>query len=619
MPPSVRFGLFEVDLRTGEIRKRGVAIGRLQEQPLQVLAALAQQPGQLVTREELRQRLWPGDVHVDFERGLNKAVQKLREALGDSADAPRFIETIPRRGYRFLASIENAEAVVPGRLGTTVRSTVLQGVVLLVIPAAIALGLWLSERAAGRAAPPPVAVGRSIAVLPLENLSGTPADEFFSDGITEELITKLSKIRGLKVISRGSVFRLEGKNLDPREVGRQLGASAVLEGSVRKGKDSVRVLVRLVNAEDGRVLWSHDSNERAIGDIFTLQDEVAQRVVARFSLTFVPDGRERQGTENLEAYHAYLKGRFFWNKRTGEGFRKAIEHFQNAIQKDPNYAAAHAGLADTYVLKRVFATLEPGETLRQMEAKARAAAERSLNLDETLAEAHASLGMIKALTENDEAGIEREYRRAIELNPNYATAHHWYALFLNDLNRFEEALAAIERAQEIDPFSLVINSDVGIILSKMHQYDRAIEQFQRTIEMDPAYPDAHAMLGWACTHAGRYDQAISEFEKARSLLASPATHLDGLIYANSRAGNRREALRLLKELEGSESRRALLPWQSWVVIYVAVGDLDKAYEILDRTQREGVTIKAVLNHPSMDGVRAQPRFARLAQRAAVVP
>jgi TolB-like protein/Tfp pilus assembly protein PilF len=462
---------------------------------------------------------------------------------------------------------------------------------------------------------PPI---RSIAVLPLKNLTNDPTNEYFSDGMTDSLITALSNVGGLKVTSRGSVFGFKGEEVDPREVGRQLGVAAVLEGSVMKSGETVRVGVRLVSAADGRVLWSSDPHDRALGDIFALQDEVARRVVDGLRLKLGGEGEERLAkryTDNVEAYLAYMKGRYFWNKRNGEGLGKAITYFQQAIEIDPNYALAYAGLADSYILKRIYALLQPGETLQQMEAKAKAAAEKALEMDDALAEAHTSLGLIKAALGNDDADIEREYKRAIELNPNYATAHHWYALHLNDVQRFDEAIAEIKRAREIDPLSLVINSDVGIVYTSARQYDQAIEHFKKAMEMDPNFPDAHAMLGWTYVRKGMYQEGIAEFEKARALFGSPTSQLDGLIYAYGMSGNRSEALKVLDKLERlTKQHHTQIPWENWLFIHIGLGDHDKAFELLEKAHREGSNVKRQLMGPSLDPLRGDPRFHDLQRR-----
>jgi TolB-like protein/DNA-binding winged helix-turn-helix (wHTH) protein/Flp pilus assembly protein TadD len=635
-----------------------------------ILLALVQNRQQVLEKTELMQRIWP-DSFVE-EGNLTQNISMLRKALGESPHEHRFIVTVPGRGYQFVASvgqstepvadlilerqaisqivaerqesISNGEGIEveqnpdqqrldPGNqqqppsqplltraLSIPRRKTAgwtanLVMVVAVLALAAIALLAYRYLAGSSESHSSPI---RSVAVLPLKNLTGDPVQDYFSDGMTESLITALSKIEGLKVISYSSVSGFKGKAANLQELEKLLGVAAVLEGSVRKSSDSVRVAVRLVSVADGQVLWARDMHERALGDIFALQDEIARTVVAGLRLKLGHEGEQqlaKRYTENIQAYEAYLQGRSFWNKRNGEGFRKAIAHFQQAIDIDPNYALAYAGLADAYILKRVFALLQPGETLQQMEAKARAAAEKALAIDDTLAEAHTSLGLIKVLTETDEAAIEREFNRAIELNPNYSTAHQWYALHLKDVGRFDEAIAEIGRAREIDPRSLVINSDVGIILTTARQYDQAIEHFKKTIEMDPNYPDAHSMLGWVYVHKRMYPEAIAEFEKARELFGSPTSQVDGLIHAHSMSGNRNEALRVLAELKRlTKQNPSQIPWVNWVLIHIGLGEKDKAFEVLEKAHREGQNIKPFLKTPYPDSLRSDSRFPLLLRR-----
>jgi TolB-like protein/DNA-binding winged helix-turn-helix (wHTH) protein/Flp pilus assembly protein TadD len=667
---TYEFGAFRLDATKRLLYRDGEAVP-LTPKAFDILLALVQNRQQVVEKTELMQRIWP-DSFVE-EGNLTQNISILRKALGESPHEHRFIVTVPGRGYQFVASLSHStgqvadlilerhastqivtqqeESTSPeegdevernpnqhwlapgnqlqppsrellmnpwsipgrkpaGRVGTAVA----MGVAVLAL-AAIAL---LAYRYLTNSSESHASAIRSIAVLPLKNLTADPAQDYFSDGMTENLITALSKIEGLKVISYGSVSGFKGQDADPPEVGKLLGVAAVLEGSVRKSKDSVRVAVRLVSVADGQVLWARDTHDQALGDIFALQHEIARKVVAGLRLKLGHEGEQqlaKRYTENVEAYQAYLQGRFFWNKRNGEGFDKAIAHFQQAIDIDPNYALAYAGLADSYILKRIYALLEPGETLLQMETKARVAAEKALAIDDTLAEAHTSLGLIKANTGNDEAAIEREYQRAIELNPNYATAHHWYALHLNDLHRFDEAIAEIRRAREINPLSLVINSDVGIIFSSARQYDQAIEYFKKAIEMDPNFPDAHAMLGWTYVRKGMYPEAIAEFEKARALFGSPTSQLDGLIYAYGRWGKRGEALRVLDELKRlSKQHHTQIPWENRLNIHIGLGEHDKAFEVLEKAHQEGLRVKRALDTPYLDPLRSDPRFADLRRR-----
>ena len=637
------------------LSKGGVPV-HLTRKPFQVLLYLVEHHDRLVTRRELLDHFWEG--HDVYDETLTKCVGAIRKALDDQTERPRFIETHWSEGYRFVCQVEeqlippettvveiektqgvmpvvaeegNHNALLAGqenlplppvarplslrlpkRFSRVVSLAIVCGFIALIVGA-----LYFYRQRAGSSAHPALPI-RSIAVLPLKNLTNDPTNEYFSDGMTDSLITALSKVDGLKVISRGSVFRFKGQEVDPREVGKQLGVAAVLEGSVRKDGESVRVDVRLVSAEDGRVLWTSEMYNRALQDIFRLQDEIARNTVAGLKVKLSGEGEARLArryTDNVEAYQLYLNGRYHWNKRNGEGFGKAIVYFQQAIDIDPNYALAYAGLADSYILKRIFALLQPGETLQQMEAKAKAAAEKALEIDETLAEAHTSLGMIKTKTGNDQADIEREYERAIEINPNYATAHHWYALHLSDMGRFDEAIAEIKRALEIDPLSLVINSDVGIVFSSARQYDRAIEQFKKAMEMDPNYPDAHAMLGWTYVCKGMYPEGIAEFEKARTLFGSPTSQLDGLIYAYGMSGNRSEALKVLDKLKRlNKQHHTQIPWENWLLIHMGLGEHDKAFEVLEKAYQEGLNVKRLLDMPYLDPLRSDPRFQDLHRR-----
>jgi TolB-like protein/DNA-binding winged helix-turn-helix (wHTH) protein/Tfp pilus assembly protein PilF len=636
---------------------RGGAPVHLTRKPFQVLLYLVEHHDRMVTRRELLDQFWEG--HDVYDETLTKCVGAIRKALDDQTESPRFIETHWSEGYRLVCKVVEEQLIPADPTVVEVEKT--QGlkivveeegdhnalstdnnplplhplaetlplpqpkafprrVSLVLICAVIVLSataLYFYRQRTGLSGHPSPPI-RSIAVLPLKNLTNDPANEYFSDGMTDSLITALSKVDGLKVTSRGSVFGFRGKEVDPREVGRQLGVEAVLEGSVMKSGETVRVGVRLVSAADGRVLWSSDPQDRALGDIFAVQDEVARRVVAGLRLTLGGEGEQRLAkryTDNVDAYLAYMKGRYFWNRRNGEGLSKAITYFQQAIDTDPNYALAYAGLADSYILKRIYALLQPGETLQQMEAKAKAAAEKALEMDDALAEAHTSLGLIKATLGNDDADIEREYKRAIELNSNYATAHHWYALHLNDLHRFDEAIAEIKRARELDPLSLVINSDIGIISSSARQYDQAIEHFKKAMEMDPNFPDAHAMLGWTYVRKGMYPEGIAEFEKARALFGSPTSQLDGLIYAYGMSGNRREALKVWDKLKKlTKQQHTQLPWENWVNIHIGLGEHDKAFELLEKAHREGSNVKRALMTPYLDPLRSDPRFQDLQRR-----
>ena len=389
-PGIIRFGVFEVDVRTGELRKSGTKI-RVQEQPFQILVTLLERPDEVVSREELRQKLWPAETFVDFEHGVNSAVARLRDLLGDSADSPRYIETLPRRGYRFIGSVNGGQAARPKRTGRPK------------IP--------------------------SLAVLPFENIAADADTEYISDGITETLIHSLAQLSGLRVMARSTVFRYKGRKPDPQDVGRELNVEAVLTGRILQRGDLLLVTTELVDVANGWRLWGKQYDRKA-KDILSVQDEIAREISERLRLSLSGQEKKRLAkryTQDTEAYHLYLKGRHCWNKRTAEDIQRGIEFFKRAIEKDPNFALAYAGIADSYHLLcgTAFAALHPEEAVPRAEA----AASRALQIDDTLAEAHASMASLRQ-NEWDWAGAEREYKRAIALNPSYATVHHWYAFHL---------------------------------------------------------------------------------------------------------------------------------------------------------------------------------------------
>ena len=449
-----------------------------------------------------------------------------------------------------------------------------------------------------------------------ELLTGDPANEYFSDGVTESLLTSLSKIDGLKVISRGSVFRFKGQEVDPREVGKQLNVAAVLEGSVRRDENSVRVAVRLVSAEDGRVLWASETYERTLRDIFALQDEIARQVTTGLRFKLSGENAQqltRRYTDNVEAYQLYLKGRFFWNKRTQEGLRKGIEYFEQAIKLDPSYALAYAGLADSYNVMGSLGLIKPQEEY----AKVEAAACKALEIDETLSEAHTALAWVR-FQQWDWTGAEAEFKRAIELNPNYATAHQWYAEYLTAMARFDEALAEIGRAQQIDPTSLVINTIVAQTYLNARQYDEAIEQCHKTLELDPSFELAYIYLGNAYIEKGMYEEALAEYQKAKQLEGTPAMlALTGITYA--RSGNREGARRALHELM-AVSKQKYDPSFNIARIYANLGDRDEAFKWLEKLfdERSGALIFLKVD-PQLDKLRTDPRFTDLVRRVGLTP
>ncbi|HEY7616374.1 MAG TPA: winged helix-turn-helix domain-containing protein, partial [Terriglobales bacterium] len=441
-----RFGLYEVDLKAWELRKQGLKI-KLQAQPFGVLAMLLERPGEIISREELRQKLWPADVFVDFDQALNKAVNKLRDALGDAAENPRFIETVPKRGYRFIAPIMKvrdgqdaaASSPSPGRGKWKYRTTAVASVVVLAIATCIA---WIWARRSNTVYP--------LAVLPLSNSSSDANLDYLGDGITESIINNLSQLERLKVMARSTVFHYKGKPTDPRTIGRELGVRAVLTGRVYQLGDKVMVDTELIDVADGSRLWGAQYN-RKLSDLITLQEDIAVQITSTLQMKLTGEQRRllaRRATANSDAYQLYLRGRYYFNKRSETGFLKAAEYFQQAIALDSNYALAYTGLADCYGLLG-YDSYPP----REYFPKAQAMVSKALEIDGQLAEAHTSQAMIKALYERDWAGAESEFRRAIALNSGYSTAHHWYGIHLEAMGRFEEARKELRRALELDPLS----------------------------------------------------------------------------------------------------------------------------------------------------------------------
>jgi TolB-like protein/DNA-binding winged helix-turn-helix (wHTH) protein/Tfp pilus assembly protein PilF len=526
--------MFEFDPRAGELRKQGIKI-KIQGQPVDILAVLLEHAGDVVTREELRAKLWPADTFVDFEHSLNAAVNKLREALGDSADNPRFIETLPRRGYRFITQVDGLGARVPmsdarvttdsftRRVGSPLVDAAMDahhsrtwwrgktglGIASLVLAALLALGTWFAVfRARGEAID-------SVAVLPFVNVSADPNTEYLSDGITESLINNLAQLPNLRVMARSTMFRYKGKEADPQKVGQDLRVRAVLSGRLVQRGDIVAVQAELVDVANGSQLWGGQYNRKAM-DVFALQEDLSKEISGKLRLRLTGEEKQRltkRYTENTEAYQLYLKGRYFWNKWTPEGFHKATEYFQQAIEKDPAYALAHIGLADTYTSLAYVGELPPREAV----PKAKAAALKALEIDSRLAEAHVSLGFASFTYDWDWLAAGKHFERALALNPAYPIAHQWYPFYLDALGQSDQALAEGKRGLDLDPASPAMSQAMALHLYYGRRFDEAIEQFRKTAEMDPSHPVAYMGLGLAYAAKGMYREALPEFEKYSEL------------------------------------------------------------------------------------------------------
>ena len=627
----VRFGVFELDLRAGELRKHGLRV-RLQEQPFQVLAMLLGNHGEVVTREELQKKLWPADTFVDFDHGLNKAINKIREALSDSAESPRFVETVARRGYRFLAEVKIADAAPVGsselatqaphaaeaRDGPDAAGKLAMPKRLLPSLAwkisAFALLLLMASLAAWKLhswnRPSPVI--RSLAVLPLESLSSDASQDYFTDGMTDELISYLGQISELRVISRTSVMAYKHARKPLPQIARELNVDAVVEGTVLRSGDQVRITAQLIEASADKHLWSQ-SYEGELRDTLALQSKVARAIADQIRINLNP--KEQAALKNVkvvnpQAYESFLKGRYFWNKRTADGLKVALAYFNQAIDEDPKYAQAYSGLADTYALMGdwQYAVMTPKEAL----PKAKAAAIKALELDSALGEAHNSLAFCLDGFDWDFDSAGKEFRRAIELNPGYATAHHWYAWHLSLLGRYDEAIAEMRKAENLDPLSLVINADLAELLVLAHSYDESILQSRKTIEMDPNFGLAHNHLAQAYLQKQMNDEAITELQKAVQLSGGSPTCIANLARAYVASGKRSEAEKLLSDLKKRSNPSHSLASEI-AVIYVALGDTDQAITWLEKGYEERFN-PGVLLRPGFDPLRSDPRFEDLVRR-----
>jgi TolB-like protein/DNA-binding winged helix-turn-helix (wHTH) protein len=631
----LRFGAFEVDVRACELRKHGLKI-KLQDQPFQVLALLLERPGEMVSREELRQRLWPADTFVDFDVGLNNAIKRLRDALGDSTEIPRYVETLPRRGYRFIAPLINASlseaespqpapkptieqqpshtsegavTEVPALSGAHSRRMIWASAAVLLALLVLLVGLkgggWRRMLLA-RATPVHIS---SLAVLPLENLSGDPAQEFLTDGMTDALITNLAQISSLRIISRTSVMRYKGTRKPLQEIARELNVDGIVEGTVTRSGDRVRVDAQLIEASTDRHTWAR-AYEREIGDVIRLQNEVAQAIASEIQVKLTPEEQARlarKETLDPQAYELYLRGRYFWNKRSKASVQKSIEYFQQAIQREPNYALAYAGIADAYIIRT---DLPPQERF----SKSKAAATTALQMDDGLAEAHNALAMSLYLYDWDWAGAEKEFQRALALNPNYATAHQWYGQYQRSMGSKNWA-AEVQRAHELDPLSLIFAGGGWAVASG--QYDLAIEIIHKKLELDPNFASGYVSLGDVYARKGMYREAIAQIQKGVNLSGGAPEDLSDLGYTYGVSGNRWEAVKILHQLMLLSERRYVRPFDI-ALVYVGLGEKDLAFDWLQKAVTDRsiplIGLNSAETYGKTDSIRSDPRYAEMKRR-----
>jgi TolB-like protein/DNA-binding winged helix-turn-helix (wHTH) protein len=628
--PIFRFGPYESRPRTRELLKHGSRL-KIRPQPLQILNLLLSRAGDVVTREELRQELWTSDTFVDFERGLNSSVMELRSVLGDSAAEGRYIETLVRIGYRFVSPVE----VIERSLGAVPRQAELGGAVspeqeigaphilalrikphkrfwhggivlvaaIVLVVAALAYVPYSQERRK-------LASGRiTLAVLPFENLTGDAGQDYFSDGLTEEMIAQLGRLdpNRIDVIARTSVMHYKNTPVQLPQIAQDLHVEYVLEGSVRRESDRVRINAELIQVKDQVPLWSRQY-DRELSNLLALQSEIAHEVGGEIRLA-LGDGRNPKNgraptapsTTSYEAYDLYLKGRYFWNKRNAQSFRQAADYFQLAIDKDPKYAPAYAGLADTFALMSSYGYAPPAELI----PKARAAALKALQIDESLAGAHASLAVIAQNYDWDWPTAEREYRRAIELDPGYATAHQWYAECLGFEGRFDEAFAESDRARKLDPLSLIISADYAALLYFSRQYDRSIEEFRRVLEMEPNFPRAYIVI-FPLVEKGYFTEALADVDKWKRVVDSPwPWAVQAYVYA--RSGQMAQARLSLEKLQHMDQRQFQDP-AAILMAHVGMDNRDETFAWLQKCYDARSPLTTLKVDPMYDPLRSDPRF-----------
>ena len=643
------FGVFRIDTRERQLLRNGDPVP-LPPKVYDTLLVLVENRGHIVEKEALMKAVWP-DTFVE-EANLTVHISALRKALGETVSEHQYIETLPRRGYRFVSTVtqvKNGGAEVPAADPVT-TDAIIQGngrieaakmespedesvpVPNQAFPSLTrgwSLSLWAlglctllgligavyyytrAKRADDRLKI------RSIAVLPFKPLVADNRDESLEMGMCDALITRLSAINQLVVRPTSSVVRYNKLGQDPVVAGRELGVDALLEGYVQRSGNRIRVTAQLLSTADGKHLWSGQFDDNSTG-IFAVEDSISQQIINALLLRLTGEEQRRIAkhyTENVEAYQLYLRGRYFQNKRTKEGLNKSIDYFQQAIEKDPEYARAFAGLADSYIGLAVRADMPPQDSYQ----KAKTAALRALEIDNTIAEAHASLANVKYWFDWDWAGAESECKRAIELSPNYAQAHQIYAALLMLVGRKQEAVSEIKQAQSLDPLSLPIGVQVARVLYFLRDYDESIEQCRKTLEMDTNYGGAHLFLGRAYKQKQMYKESLPELQKAKEFFGDSAEVLAVIGYTYAVSGRRAEAEKALKDLQGLSNQRYVSPYHI-AMVYAGLGKRDETFRWLEKAyaDREG-RMSLLKLAPEFDGVRSDPRFADLIRRVGLSP
>lgn len=618
-----RFGPFEADLTTGELRKSGQKI-RIQEQPFQVLAALLDQPGEVVTRDDLQKKLWPADTFVNFDTGLNRCIKKIREALDDSAETPRFVETLPKRGYRFIApvirsAVANARgpdlAEVSDRIPESKSRRDFPRFLLViagsVLGIALLAGLGIRTLKNRWSSGPQI---YSIAVLPLENLSSDSGDEYFADGMTDELITEVAKRVPLSVISRTSVIQYKHSKKSLAAIAKELNVDAIVEGTVTRSGQKVRVTAQLIDARNDHHLWAEEY-ERSLNDVLALQHDVAEGIAGqiRTKLTnSLPSSATRQ--VNPDAYDAYLRGTYARGRMSPISVEESLEYFKEAIRLDSQYAEAYAGASHTYYVAGILG-FKPSTVAYPA---AEESATRALALDPTNAEAYNTLADVEKGYDRNWSAAEAEYKHALTLNPSYAIAHNGYADLLARLGRNDAAVAEAKRARELDPLSAQTTAFLGFILYQARKYDEAIKELQTALEFDANNPGAHWWLALAYEQKDRFADAVAELQKAVDTTRRGSVFVGALGEAYALAGNREKALQIIDELK-TRSTKEYIGAFDIAVIYVGLDDKDSAMQWLEKAYDERTMRLEQITEPAFDRLRSDPRFIDLEKRIGLPP
>jgi TolB-like protein/DNA-binding winged helix-turn-helix (wHTH) protein/Tfp pilus assembly protein PilF len=625
-PAQVRFGPYELNLESGDLRKFGYRI-KLQPKSFLVLQALLESPGQLVTREELKTRLWPENTFVEFEASLNVAVRRLREALSDEAQDPAYIETVPRHGYRFIGTAEAIPVVAHSPLGPSLvlgeteapaAATAVPAAVVSqaaptrslwkrLLPALVALilltvgGIWWKR---SRAVPKPLA--SSIAVLPFADMSPEKNQQYFSDGLAEELLNQLAKTPGLRVAARTSSFQFRDKSSNLPAIGKQLDVATVLEGSVRKEGKRVRISAELVKADDGFQLWS-GTYDRDLNDVFAVQDDIARAITGelRFRLLSAHASDVPQRGISSEAYNAYLQGRYFYERRTHDDLNRAYEYFQQAVKLDPNYARAWSALAWVLIARGENAE---GASFEQGYRDGRVAAEKALQLDPGLAEAHAAIGRIKRGYDWDWAGADAAFQKALALEPQNSVVLLGASSLQLSLGRFDEALALNRRAVEVDPLSVVAHMSLGMHAYYAGHQDVAVDAFQKSLAISPEGPETHYLLGLVYLARSQAQQALAEFEK----IPAGSERAVGEALAYSALGKKAEADAAIVRLTNDFHEQAAYQIAE---VYAFRGEADKAFEWLAIARsHKDAGLAAIKGDPLLKNLYKDPRYAAFLQK-----